>query len=72
MTVMTLVHSVNQLCMGVESRLLNQRQLKYFIPVKGRWKELNPLNVKNVVMKSSKCISCSLRGLELLQGIHNT
>jgi hypothetical protein len=72
MTIMTLVHSMHQLCMGLESRLVNWRQLKVYIPVKGRWKELHLLNVKTVVIKTPKCVPSSLRGLQLLQGIHNT
>jgi hypothetical protein len=71
MTVMMLVHSMHQLCMGVESRLINWRQLKEYIPNKGWLKELQTLHVKNDVIKTLKCVPSSLRGPDLLQGIHN-
>jgi hypothetical protein len=56
--------------MGVESRIAKWRKLKEYIPVKGRWKELHPLNDKNIVINTPKYVPSSLRGSELLQGIH--
>jgi hypothetical protein len=46
--------------------------LKEYILVKGWKKELHPLNVKNVVIKTPKCILSSLGCPKLLQGIRNT
>jgi hypothetical protein len=72
MTIMTLVHSMHQLCMGVESRHVNQRQFKQDIPIKAWWKKLYPLNIKIFIIKTPNCIPSSLCGLKPLQGIYNT
>ena len=72
MTVMMLVHSMHQLCMGLESGHVNQRQLKQYVSIEGWWEELYPLNVKAIVIKTPKCIPSSPIGLKPLQGIHNT
>jgi hypothetical protein len=69
---MMLVHSMHQLCMRMDNRFVNQRNLKEYILVKGWKKELHPLNVKNVVIKTPKCILSSLGCPKLLQGIRNT
>jgi hypothetical protein len=69
---MTLVHSLHQLCTGLESQHVNRRELKKYILVKGRWKELHPLNVKIVMIKTPKRIPSSFRDLEPLQGIYDT
>jgi hypothetical protein len=60
MTIMTLVHSMHQLCMRLETRRVNQRQLKQDIPIKGRWKELHPLDVKTIEIKSFEYVPSSL------------
>jgi hypothetical protein len=57
MTIMTLIHSMHHM---EWTRHVNQRQLKQDIPIKGRWKELHPLDVKTVVIKSFECVPSSL------------
>jgi hypothetical protein len=49
MTIMPLVHSMHHMKW---TRRVNRRQLKQDIPIKGWWKELHPLDVKTVKIKS--------------------
>jgi hypothetical protein len=61
MTIMTLVHSMHQLYMHLETRhvnrrQVNRRQLKQDILIKGQWKKLHPLDVKTVVIKTFKYV----------------
>ena len=56
MTIMMLFHYMYQLCMRLETRYVNRKQLKQDIPIQGRWKILHPLNVKIVVIKSFKYV----------------
>jgi hypothetical protein len=60
MTIMALVHSMHELCMHLETRRVNRRQLKQDIPIKGWWKELHPLDVKTVEIKSFEYVPSSL------------
>jgi hypothetical protein len=56
MTIMMLVHSMHHMeC----TRRVNQRQLKQDIPIKGRWKELHPLDVKSIEIKSFEYVPSS-------------
>jgi hypothetical protein len=57
MTIMTLVHSIHY--MEWTGRV-NRRQLKQDISIKDRWKELHPLDVKTVKIKSLEYIPSSL------------
>jgi hypothetical protein len=56
MTIMTLVHSIHHMKW---TRRVNRRQLKQDKPIKGRWKELHPLDVKIVEIKSFEYVPSS-------------
>jgi hypothetical protein len=56
MTIMMLVHSMHHM---EWTRRVNQRQLKQDIPIKGRWKELHPLDVKSIEIKSFEYVPSS-------------
>ena len=69
MTIMVLVHSMYNMRY---TRHVNQRQFKEDIPIKGRRKELHPLDDKSVKIKCLKNIFNSLYSPNPLQGIYNT
>jgi hypothetical protein len=56
----------------MKSGRIHWRQLKEYIPVKGWWKELHPLDVKSVIIETLKSVPSSLRDLGPPQEIHNT
>jgi hypothetical protein len=53
MTIMTLVHSMHQPSMGVENRPFN-------------WRQLHPLHVQNIIIKTPECVPSTLRCPEFL------
>jgi hypothetical protein len=69
MTIMTLIHSMHHM---EWTRRVNRRQLKQDIPIKRRWKELHPADVKTVEIKSFEYVPNSLRTPNPLQGFYNT
>jgi hypothetical protein len=60
MTIMTLVHSMHELCRGLETERVNRRQLKHDISIKFWWKELHPLDVKIIKIKIFENVPSSL------------
>jgi hypothetical protein len=72
MTIVMLVHSMHQLCICLQIRRVNRRQLEQDIPIKGWWKELYPLDVKTVKIKCFEYVPSAFCSPNSLQGIDNT
>ena len=69
MTIMALVHFMHHMrC----TQRINWRQFKEDIPIKGRRKELHPLNDKSVKIECLKNVPNSLYSPNPLQIIYNT
>jgi hypothetical protein len=72
MTIVTLIHSMHQLCIGLQIQHVNRRQLEENIAIKDRWKELHPLDVKTVKIKCFEYVPNTLYIPNSFQGIGNT